>query len=163
MTRTIADFLAVTIDGKEQDLGEYGGDVVLVVNTASECGYTPQYRGLQRLYDEYRERGFTVLGFPCNQFGGQEPGTEEEISAFCDQTYGVTFPLFAKIDVNGEERHPLYGWLTDERGGPIEWNFTKFLIGRDGSVVDRFDTRTEPDAMATDIERALAAPEPSAG
>jgi glutathione peroxidase len=161
MTQNLADFYATTIDGKDQDLGEYAGEVVLVVNTASECGYTPQYQGLQQLYDEYRDRGFTVLGFPCNQFGGQEPGTEEEIAAFCERNYHVSFPMFAKVDVNGDDRHPLYRWLTDERGGPIEWNFTKFLIGRDGALVDRFDTRTEPAELVDDIRRALDAADPS--
>ena len=161
MSQNLADFHATTIDGKEQDLGEYAGDVVLVVNTASECGYTPQYEGLQHLYDEYRDRGFTVLGFPCNQFGGQEPGTEEEIASFCERTYRVSFPMFAKVDVNGDERHPLYRWLTDERGGPIKWNFTKFLVGRDGTLVDRFSTRTEPGELAGDIRRALDAADPS--
>jgi glutathione peroxidase len=163
MTQNLADFHATTVDGKDQDLGEYAGEVVLVVNTASECGYTPQYQGLQQLYDEYRGRGFTVLGFPCNQFGGQEPGTEEEIAAFCEATYHVSFPMFAKIDVNGDDRHPLYRWLTAERGGPIEWNFTKFLVGRDGTVVDRFGTRTEPAELVDDIRRALDAPDPTDG
>jgi glutathione peroxidase len=161
MTQNLADFHATTIDGKDQDLGEYAGDVVLVVNTASECGYTPQYEGLQRLYDEYRDRGFTVLGFPCNQFGGQEPGTEEEIASFCERNYRVSFPMFAKVDVNGDDRHPLYRWLTDERGGPIEWNFTKFLVGRDGALVERFGTRTAPEELAGDIRRALDAADPA--
>ena len=110
MTQTLADFHATTIDGKDQDLGTYEGDVVLVVNTASECGFTRQYEGLQDLYDRYVERGFSVLGFPCNQFGQQEPRTEDEIAAFCEDTYDVTFPMFAKIDVNGESAHPLYAW-----------------------------------------------------
>jgi glutathione peroxidase len=161
MTQYLADFHATTIDGKDQDLGEYAGEVVLVVNTASECGYTPQYEGLQQLYDDYRDRGFTVLGFPCNQFGGQEPGSEEEIAAFCEGSYHVSFPMFAKVDVNGDDSHPLYRWLTEERGGPIEWNFTKFLIGRDGALVDRFGTRTEPAELVGDIRRALDAPDPS--
>ena len=158
---TLGDFQATTIDGKDQDLGTYVGDVVLVVNTASECGFTPQYEGLQRLYDTYAGRGFTVLGFPCDQFGHQEPGTEEEIASFCEHTYGVSFPMFAKIDVNGSDAHPLYRWLKDEKrgllGGAIKWNFTKFLIGRDGSVVDRYAPRTDPAAIAADIEKALEA------
>ena len=158
---TLGDFQATTIDGKDQDLGTYVGDVVLVVNTASECGFTPQYEGLQRLYDTYAARGFTVLGFPCDQFGHQEPGTEEEIASFCERTYGVSFPMFAKIQVNGSDAHPLYRWLKDEKGGllggAIKWNFTKFLIGRDGAVVDRYAPQTDPAAITADIETALAA------
>ena len=114
---TLGDFHATTIDGKDQELGTYVGDVVLVVNTASECGLTPQYEGLQRLYDSYAARGFTVLGFPCDQFGHQEPGTEEEIAGFCERNYGVSFPMFAKIDVNGADTHPLFAWLKSERSG----------------------------------------------
>jgi glutathione peroxidase len=159
---TLGDFHATTIDGKDQDLGVYVGDVVLVVNTASKCGFTPQYDGLQRLYDTYAARGFTVLGFPCDQFGHQEPGTEEEIADFCDRTYGVGFPMFAKIDVNGSDTHPLYQWLKDEKrgvlGGAVKWNFTKFLIGRDGSVVDRFAPQKEPADLAGAIEAQLAVP-----
>jgi glutathione peroxidase len=161
MSRNLADFHATTIDGKDQDLGSYLGDVVLVVNVASECGLTPQYEGLQRLYDTYGDRGFVVLGFPCDQFGHQEPGTESEISGFCQRNYGVTFPMFAKIDVNGDDTHPLYRWLKDEQGGllgaAIKWNFTKFLLGRDGSVLDRFAPQKEPADIAEDIEKALAA------
>jgi glutathione peroxidase len=161
MNHTLADFSATTIDGKDQDLGAYVGDVVLVVNVASECGLTPQYAGLQQLYDAYRDRGFSVLGFPCNQFGEQEPGTEEQIASFCESTYGVTFPMFAKVEVNGEGTHPLYRWLKDDvegRPGDIRWNFGKFLVGRDGAVLDRFEPQAEPDTLAGDIERALAAP-----
>jgi glutathione peroxidase len=157
---TLGDFSATTIDGKDQDLGTYVGDVVLVVNTASECGLTPQYEGLQRLYDAYAGRGFTVLGFPCDQFGHQEPGTEDEIASFCERNYGVSFPMFAKIDVNGSDTHPLYEWLKHEKsgmlGGAIKWNFTKFLIARDGSVVDRYAPQTEPEELAKDIEEQLA-------
>jgi glutathione peroxidase len=157
---TLADFHVTTIDGKDQDLGTYVGDVVLVVNTASECGFTPQYEGLQRLYDAYAGRGFTVLGFPCDQFGHQEPGTEDDIASFCERTYGVSFPMFAKIDVNGSDAHPLFRWLKDEKsgllGGAIKWNFTKFLLARDGSVVDRYAPQTEPAALAGDIEAQLA-------
>jgi glutathione peroxidase len=156
----LADFHATTIDGKDQDLGTYVGDVVLVVNTASRCGLTPQYEGLQRLQDRYAARGFTVLGFPCDQFGHQEPGTEEEIASFCERNYGVTFPMFAKIEVNGSDTHPLFAWLKDEKGGlggkAIKWNFTKFLIARDGSVVDRYAPQTEPEGLAADIEEQLA-------
>jgi glutathione peroxidase len=161
MTHSLADFHATTIDGKDQDLGSYLGDVVLVVNVASQCGLTPQYEGLQRLYDTYGDRGFVVLGFPCDQFGHQEPGTESEIAGFCQRNYGVTFPMFAKIEVNGDDTHPLYRWLKEEKGGllggAIKWNFTKFLLGRDGSVLDRFSPQKEPADLAEDIEKALAA------
>jgi glutathione peroxidase len=157
---SLGDFHAVTIDGKDQDLGTYVGDVVLVVNTASQCGLTPQYEGLQRLYDAYAGRGFTVLGFPCDQFGHQEPGSEDEIATFCERNYGVSFPMFAKIDVNGSDTHPLFAWLKDEKRGlggrAIKWNFTKFLIGRDGSVVDRYAPQTEPAELVADIEAQLA-------
>jgi glutathione peroxidase len=156
---TLADFHAKTIDGKDQDLGTYVGDVVLVVNTASQCGFTPQYAGLQQLQDTYADRGFTVLGFPCDQFGHQEPGTEDEIATFCESSFGVTFPMFAKIDVNGDDAHPLYGWLKSEKGGllgdAIKWNFTKFLIDRDGHVAGRFAPKKEPAAMTDDIEKLL--------
>ena len=156
---TLGDFSATTIDGKDQDLGTYVGDVVLVVNTASECGLTPQYEGLQKLYESYAGRGFTVLGFPCDQFGHQEPGTEEEIAGFCERNYGVSFPMFAKIDVNGSDTHPLFRWLKSEKsgllGGAIKWNFTKFLVARDGSVVDRYAPQTEPAELVADIEKQL--------
>jgi glutathione peroxidase len=159
--RTLADFHATTLDGKDQELGSYLGDVVLVVNVASQCGFTPQYEGLQRLYDTYGDRGFVVLGFPCDQFGHQEPGTEAEIAGFCQKNYGVTFPMFAKIDVNGDDAHPLYAWLKEEKrgllGGAVKWNFTKFLIGRDGTVLARFAPQKEPADLAEDIEKALAA------
>jgi glutathione peroxidase len=157
---TLADFHATTLDGKDKDLGAYVGDVVLVVNTASKCGLTPQYEGLQRLYDDYADRGLTILGFPCDQFGHQEPGTEDEIGAFCQQNYGVTFPMFAKIEVNGSGTHPLYVWLKDEKrgllGGAIKWNFTKFLLGRDGTVLERYSPQTDPADLTEDIEKALA-------
>jgi glutathione peroxidase len=160
MSQTLADFHAATIDGKDQELASYFGDVVLVVNTASACGFTPQYEGLQKLYDTYGDRGFVVLGFPCDQFGHQEPGTEEEIAGFCQKNYGVTFPMFAKVDVNGSDSHPLFEWLKEEKrgllGGAIKWNFTKFLLGRDGTVLDRYGSTKEPAALAEDIEKALA-------
>jgi glutathione peroxidase len=158
MNQTLADFHATTIDGKDQDLGSYLGNVVLVVNTASKCGLTPQYEGLQRLYDEYAGEGLTVLGFPCDQFGHQEPGTEDEIATFCEKNYGVSFPMFAKIDVNGDDTHPLYTWLKSEQpeGGDIAWNFAKFLVARDGTVAARFDPQTEPSELTGDIEKALA-------
>ena len=156
---TLGDFSATAIDGTETDLSAYAGQVVLVVNTASACGFTPQYAGLQDLHDDYSDRGFAVLGFPCNQFGGQEPGDEAEIAAFCDRTYGVGFPLFAKVDVAGDDAHPLFTWLTRDRpgvpGGRIEWNFTKFLVGRDGELVERFAAGTEPAELAGPIEKAL--------
>ncbi|KRF37552.1 glutathione peroxidase [Nocardioides sp. Soil805] len=156
---SLGDFKATSIDGTETDLASYEGRVVLVVNTASQCGFTPQYQGLQALQDEYGERGFTVLGFPCDQFGGQEPGTDDEIASFCERNFGVDFPLFAKVDVNGDGAHPLFAWLRKEKsgllGGKIKWNFTKFLIGRDGAVIDRFGPTTKPEKITTDIERAL--------
>jgi glutathione peroxidase len=159
---TISDFHATSIDGQDVDLGSYAGEVVLVVNTASQCGFTPQYAGLQKLQDTYAERGFTVLGFPCDQFGHQEPGSEEEIASFCESSFGVSFPMFAKIDVNGADAHPLYAWLKDEQsgllGGKIKWNFTKFLVGRDGTPVNRFAPQTDPLDISDDIEQALAEP-----
>jgi glutathione peroxidase len=156
---TLGDFHATTIDGEDRDLGDYVGEVVLVVNTASECGFTPQYEGLQQLFTTYADRGFTVLGFPCDQFGNQEPGSEDEIAGFCERNYGVSFPMFAKIDVNGADAHPLYEWLKDEQrgllGGRIKWNFTKFLIGRDGTPIARFAPQKEPAELADDIAAAL--------
>ncbi len=158
---SLSDFAAVTIDGRDQQLSTYEGQVVLVVPTASECGLTPQLEGLQELYDTYAEEGFTVLGFPCDQFGHQEPGDEEQIAGFCQRNYGVTFPMFAKIDVNGDDAHPLFTWLKKEQGGllgsAIKWNFTKFLVGRDGQVLQRYSPTTEPEKLTDDIEAALAA------
>jgi glutathione peroxidase len=155
------DFKATSLDGTEVSLDMYSGDVVLVVNTASKCGYTPQLAGLETLQETFRDRGFTVLGFPCNQFGGQEPGTEEEIGEFCQRNYGVTFPMFAKVEVNGPGEHPLFTWLKSEKGGllgaRIKWNFTKFLVGRDGTVVGRYAPTTEPADLTDDIEKALGA------
>jgi glutathione peroxidase len=140
-----------TLDGESASLGDYAGKTLLLVNVASKCGLTPQYEGLERLQKKYEAKGFTVLGFPCNQFMGQEPGSAEEIQEFCSTTYGVTFPLFEKIEVNGENRHPVYEELTavpDAGGeaGDIQWNFEKFLLSKDGSVVARFRPRTEPEA-----------------
>ena len=157
---TLGDFTATSIDGHETHLSAYEGQVVLVVNTASQCGLTSQYAGLQELHDTYAERGFTVLGFPCDQFGNQEPGDETEIASFCERNYGVSFPMFAKIDVNGDDAHPLYSWLRDEKSGllpgdGIKWNFTKFLIGRDGRVIKRFSPTTEPAKLGDTIESAL--------
>ncbi len=156
---TLGDFKATAIDGTETDLSAYEGQVVLIVNTASQCGLTGQYAGLQELHDTYADRGFTVLGFPCNQFGEQEPGDEAEIASFCDRNYGVTFPMFAKVDVNGDDTHPLFAWLKKEKGGllggAVKWNFTKFLVGRDGRVLERFAPTTEPAKLAGPIEDAL--------
>jgi glutathione peroxidase len=157
---TISDFHATSIDGQDVDLASYAGEVVLVVNTASQCGFTPQYAGLQKLQDTYGERGFTVLGFPCDQFGHQEPGTEDEIASFCESSFGVSFPMFSKVDVNGADTHPLYAWLKDEQsgllGGKIKWNFTKFLVGRDGTPVNRFAPQKDPLDLSDDIEQALS-------
>ena len=157
---TLSDFAAETIDGREQPLTEYKGQVVLVVNTASQCGFTPQYGGLERLWDQYADDGFVVLGFPCNQFGSQEPGSEQQIGEFCRANYGVTFPMFAKVDVNGPDAHPLFQWLRRVKGGllgdRIKWNFTKFLVGRDGRVIKRFGSTTTPEKIAPKIEAALA-------
>ncbi len=156
---SLTDFSAPAIDGREVDFSTYSDQVVLVVNTASQCGFTPQYQGLQALYEQYAERGFTVLGFPCDQFGHQEPGAEDEIATFCERNYGVTFPLFSKVDVNGSDAHPVFQWLRKEQGGMlgsgIKWNFTKFLVGRDGQVVNRYAPTTEPEKLSTDIEKAL--------
>ena len=157
----LSDFTADALTGAETPLSTYAGRVVLVVNTASQCGMTPQYAGLERLYEEYREQGLVVLGFPCDQFGHQEPGEAGEISEFCTLNYGVTFPMFAKIEVNGDNAHPLFAWLRDERrgflGGAIKWNFTKFLINRQGDVIDRFAPTTTPEKIEPDIKAALAA------
>ena len=154
------DFVASTIDGREASLNEFAGKVVLVVNTASKCGFTPQYAGLEALYKKYRERGLVVLGFPCNQFGSQEPGAEAEIAQFCSTQFDVTFPMFAKIDVNGEQAHPLYRFLKTEKSGvlnteAIKWNFTKFLIGRQGQVVERYAPTTKPEDLSAAIEALL--------
>ena len=156
---TLGDFSATSIDGTDTDLSSYEGKVVLVVNTASQCGFTPQYQGLQELHDSYAEQGFTVLGFPCDQFGNQEPGEDAEIASFCERNFGVTFPLFSKVDVNGDDAHPLFQWLKKEKsgllGGKVKWNFTKFLVGRDGEVIDRFSPTTEPAKIAGSVEKAL--------
>jgi glutathione peroxidase len=157
---SLADFDARSIDGQEIDLASYVGQVVLVVNTASQCGFTPQYQGLQELHDRFGAQGFAVLGFPCDQFGHQEPGSDDDISGFCERNFGVTFPLFSKIEVNGDGAHPLFQWLRSEKGGVlgdrIKWNFTKFLIGRDGAVIKRYASTTKPEKISSDIEKALA-------
>jgi len=157
----LSDFSAATITGTSQSLAAYRGDVALIVNVASECGFTSQYEGLQALYSEYATRGFTVLGFPCDQFGHQEPGDEATIKAFCETRFAVTFPMFAKIDVNGAAAHPLYDWLKSSKPGllgteAIKWNFTKFLVGRDGNVIKRYAPADKPLSLRSDIERALA-------
>jgi len=158
---TAFDFSATDIDGQPRPLADYAGKVLLVVNVASKCGFTPQYEGLEQLWRTYRDRGLVVLGFPCDQFGHQEPGDEAEIRNFCALTYDVDFPLFSKIDVNGSNAHPLWKWLKDEKGGllgigAIKWNFTKFLVGRDGRVIKRYAPTEEPKSLARDIEAALA-------
>jgi glutathione peroxidase len=158
----VHDFKVRTIDGKEQSLTDYKGKVLLVVNVASQCGLTPHNAGLQELYENYGDRGLTVLGFPCNQFGGQEPGTEGEIKTFCETRFGVTFPMFAKIDVNGANRDPLYAYLTSQStqpdgAGDIGWNFAKFLVDRDGKVVARFAPPTAPvsEEVVSAVEKVL--------
>ncbi len=157
----LTDFTATSLTGVETPLSTYDGKVVLVVNTASQCGLTPQYEGLEQLYREHKDEGLVVLGFPCDQFAHQEPGSAEEISDFCTMNYGVSFPMFAKVDVNGEDTHPLFRWLKEERsgllGGAIKWNFTKFLVGRDGRVIDRFAPTTTPDKIEPDVQKALRA------
>jgi len=156
---TAYDFDATTIDGRSQSLADYRGKVLLVVNTASKCGFTPQYEGLEKLHETYGDRGLVVLGFPCDQFGNQEPGDEAEIQNFCSLTYDVKFPMFAKVDVNGDDAHPLFGWLRKEKsgllGGKIKWNFTKFLINADGEVVKRYAPTTKPESITEDIEALL--------
>ena len=156
---TLHDFNATTLAGDDQSLSDYAGKVVLVVNTASKCGLTPQYAGLEELHQTYGDRGLTILGFPCNQFGKQEPGDAEEIGEFCERNYGVSFPMFAKVDVNGSDAHPLYRWLRSEQSGlfgdRIKWNFTKFLVDRDGRVLQRYAPATKPEKLAGDIEQAL--------
>jgi glutathione peroxidase len=159
---TLFDFKQKTLDGKDKNLADFKGKAVLVVNVASKCGLTPQYAGLQKLHEKYAARGFEVLGFPCNQFAGQEPGSAAEIADFCERNYGVTFPMFAKIDVNGANRAPLYQWLTSQPtqpdgAGDVMWNFGKFLLDKQGKVVARFNPRVAPDApeLTAAIEKAL--------
>ena len=161
---SLRDISVNTLAGEPSSLGELGDKTLLVVNVASKCGLTPQYTGLEELQEQYGDRGFSVVGFPCNQFGGQEPGSAEEIAEFCSATYGVSFPMFEKIDVNGEQRHPIYTELTatadvDGKNGDIQWNFEKFLVGPDGSVLARFRPMTTPDApeLVSAIEANLPA------
>ncbi len=157
---TIYDFSARTLQGKDVSLSDYRGQPMLIVNTASKCGFTPQYEGLETLYKAHRDQGLVVLGFPCNQFGAQEPGSEDEIGAFCQANYGVSFPMFAKIEVNGAGAHPLYDFLKREKAGVlgtrnIKWNFTKFLVDRGGRVVGRFAPATKPKDIAQAIAKVL--------
>ena len=157
---TIADFTVTTNRGEELDLAEKKGKVLLVVNTASKCGFTPQYDGLEALYQQFKGKDFEVLGFPCNQFGGQEPGNADEIAEFCKVNFGVTFPLMAKIDVNGSDASPLFDWMKAEAPGAlgtksIKWNFTKFLIDREGNVVKRYGSNDTPARIAKDVEKLL--------
>jgi glutathione peroxidase len=158
---SVYEFSAPLLDGRTVELAGFKGQVLLIVNTASQCGFTPQYAGLEELYRAYHDRGFEVLGFPCNQFGAQEPGSAEEIGQFCERNYGVSFPIFSKIEVNGPGAHPLYRFLKGEKTGifgteGIKWNFTKFLVDRQGNVLDRYGPSTEPRAMAAEIEELLA-------
>lgn len=157
---TIADFTVTTNRGEELNLADKKGQVLLVVNTASKCGFTPQYDGLEAVFQQFKDKGFEVLGFPCNQFGGQEPGNADEIAEFCKINHGVTFPLMAKVDVNGPDASPLYDWMKGEAKGlmgstGVKWNFTKFLINRDGEVVKRYGPQDTPASIAKDIEKLL--------
>ncbi|MEY4430044.1 MAG: hypothetical protein RLZZ182_2733 [Pseudomonadota bacterium] len=159
---SVYDFEAQTITGQSVKLSEHRGKVILIVNTASKCGFTPQFEGLEKLWQAYKDRGLIVLGFPCNQFGGQDPGANSEIASFCQLNYGVSFPMMAKIDVNGPQAHPLYQHLVQEAPGllgtkAIKWNFTKFLIGKDGRVLGRYAPVDSPKGLAADIEKALSA------
>ncbi|MES2257891.1 MAG: glutathione peroxidase [Pseudomonadota bacterium] len=158
---TVFDFKADTLSGKTTDLAQYKGKVLLIVNTASKCGFTPQYQGLEAVYQQFKDKGVEVLGFPCNQFGAQEPGSSDEIGAFCEKNYGVTFPMFAKIDVNGSDTHPLYQHLKKASPGVlgtegIKWNFTKFLVRKDGTVFKRYAPTTKPEELHDDIAQLLA-------
>lgn len=154
---SIHDFSLTTIDGKPAPLAAYNGKAVLLVNVASKCGYTKQYSGLQSLYEKYKDRGLVVVGVPANNFGGQEPGTNEEIATFCSRNYNVTFPMMSKVSVKGADQIPLYGYLTENTGGDVKWNFTKFLIGKDGKIVSRFESKVTPDApeLTSEVEKAL--------
>ncbi|MCW9028049.1 MAG: glutathione peroxidase [Kangiella sp.] len=159
---TIYEYSAILNNGQEVSLEQYKGKVLLIVNTASACGFTPQYEGLQKLYEQYKDQGLEILAFPCNQFKSQEKGSDEEIKQFCDLNFNISFPLFKKIDVNGDDAHPLYQHLKNEAPGllgskTIKWNFTKFLVGKDGQVITRFATATKPDALEKPIKEALNA------
>ena len=156
----VYQFEAELLDGKNKSFADYEGKVLLIVNTASKCGFTPQFSGLEKLYEKYKDQGFEVLGFPCNQFGGQDPGSNEQIGAYCQKNYGVNFPMFAKVDVKGPEAHILFRYLTNNSkgilGNGIKWNFTKFLIGRDGKVLNRFAPTTKPEDLESEIAAALS-------
>ena len=159
---SLQDFEALDISGNRLRLADQAGRVVLIVNTASQCGFTPQFAGLEALWQRYRERGLVVMGFPSNQFGGQDPGNNTQIASFCQLNYGVSFPMMAKVEVNGGDAHPLFNWLKTEAPGllgstGIKWNFTKFLVGRDGQVIRRYAPQDKPEKLARDIEAALAA------
>lgn len=158
---TVHDFSAIAIDGTERSLSDFRGRVLLIVNVASRCGFTPQYRGLEALYRSHRDAGLEVLGFPCNQFGSQDPGSNDEIASFCQLNYGVSFPMMAKVEVNGAGAHPLWRWLKAQAPGVlgtegVKWNFTKFLVGRDGRVIKRYAPQDAPEKLRADIEAALA-------
>lgn len=158
---SIYDFQAELLEGEQKDLADYQGKVLLVVNTASQCGLTPQFEGLEKLYQDYQQQGLVILGFPCNQFANQDPSSNEEIGSFCQRNYGVSFPMFAKVDVNGPTAHPLYQYLTSEAKGilgsaSIKWNFTKFLINQNGKVIKRYSPTTKPEKIAKDIQKLLA-------
>jgi glutathione peroxidase len=160
--KSLFDFEASSIEGKPAHLSTQRGKVVLIVNTASQCGFTPQFAGLEALWQQYRDQGLVVIGFPSNQFGAQDPGSNEEIASFCEKNYGVSFPMMAKVEVNGDNAHPLWKWLTAEARGilgtkAIKWNFTKFLVGRDGQVIKRYGPADPPQSLQADIEKALAA------
>ena len=157
---SVYDFSAMDIQGKKVPLKTYAGKALLIVNTASSCGFTPQYKGLQVLHEKYADQGLVVLGFPCNQFGGQESGANEEIASFCEMNFGVNFPLMGKVDVNGVDAAPLFAWLSEEAPGllgskSIKWNFTKFLVGKDGQVIKRYAPQDTPQSLVKDIEAAL--------
>jgi glutathione peroxidase len=157
---TVHDYSARTIDGEDRKLSDYQGKVLVIVNTASKCGFTPQYEGLERVFREFRDRGLVVLGFPCDQFGHQEPGDENEIKSFCSTNYDVSFPMFSKVDVNGDHAHPLFKYLKDEAPGilgsrGIKWNFTKFLVDKSGKVIRRYGSMDKPESLIKDIEQLL--------
>lgn len=163
MSENIYDFNAMTIEGKPVPLSDYKGKVLLIVNTASKCGFTPQFAGLEALYQKHKDKGLEILGFPCNQFGNQDPGSNEEIKRFCELNYGVTFPVFEKVEVNGDNAHPLFKFLKKQARGfigteAIKWNFTKFLVDRNGKVIDRYAPADAPDKFAKDVAELLERP-----
>lgn len=157
---SLYNFSATTLDGATKNFSDYQNEVLLIVNTASKCGFTPQFAGLEQLYQDYKDQGFRVIGFPCNQFGGQDPDSNANIGEFCQKNYGVSFDMMAKVDVNGKNADPIFTWLKGEQGGlvndAIKWNFTKFLIGRDGNVIKRYAPTVKPEALVKDIEQALS-------